>query len=355
MVNRPKAVCRNRTVPNSPCRHAALIGVLSCLALSCSDSSNSDAMTTSNNTGTNNNSGTDNNTGDNGGMSNNVTLSDLDYAPCDIADRVGGFKVILDEEFTGIEGRVNDGVVPSNVPEVVSTQGDCSLLRGRNLFCEPACGSQETCDDDGGCIPYPQGRNVGDVAVTGLKAELSMSPSASSKSYTNPPMFPHPGYDEGDIFTLTAAGGDYEAFTLTTWGVAMFEPGSSEVPVEADSPIDLEWTPPTSDGPAKVHVEVNINNHGVTSAWIACDVADTGSASVPASLVTQLVDLGFSGYPTVLVRRQSAASTDIEPGCVDFLASSEVTLDATVPGLVSCSQNEDCPPDQNCQDDLTCQ
>ena len=336
------------------CSHAmVLLGLFACLAMSCSDDGNSEDTADSNNSGMDNNSGS--NAGDTNSTGNDPTLSDLDYAPCDIAERVGGFKVILDEEFTGIEGRVHDGVVPSNVPEVINTEGDCSLLRGRNLFCDPACGSQETCDDTGSCIAYPAGRSVGDVSVTGLKAELSMSPSASSKSYTNPPMFPHPGYDEGDIFSLTAAGGDYDTFTLTTWGVAMFETSSSEILVEADSPIDLEWTPPSSDGPAKVHVEVNINNHGVTSAWIACDVADTGSTSIAASLVTELVELGFSGYPTVLIRRQSAASTEIEPGCVDFVASSEVTLDAAIPGLVSCSQNEDCPPDQNCQDDLTCQ
>jgi hypothetical protein len=83
------------------------------------------------------------------------------YRTCDPAARVGDFRIQLEESFTAISGNVASGVLPGDVPVLVVQEGDCRLLRRRNLFCDPACDATSTCGEDRRCLPAPVGRSAG--------------------------------------------------------------------------------------------------------------------------------------------------------------------------------------------------
>jgi len=278
----------------------------------------------------------------------------LGYAPCLAATRVGGFQITLADDYTGADGQIYDGVVPANVPDEVQVDGACRLLRARSLFCEPGCVPGETCGEEGACIPYPERSSVGLVTVTGLKEALAME-AKWGNTYTNPGSMIHPGYEVGADIGLAAAGGDFEPFSLRGFGVeGLVLAGPGQVVVEPGQSIDLSWEAPTVEGPAKVRVELNVNNHGSTSAWLACDVADTGSFSVPAALLDALQDIGISGFPSLSLTRRSVDSAVIGPGCVDLRVASERTLGVEIAGQKSCTSDQQCPPGQDCGVDLAC-
>jgi hypothetical protein len=83
-------------------------------------------------------------------------------------------------------------------------------------------------------------------------------------------------------------------------------------------------------------------------------VEDDGELVIAADLVTQLVDRGVAGFPTVTVTRRSVDSTMIAPGCVELEIGAQVIREVAIPGLSSCSNERPCPDGQTCQSDLTC-
>jgi len=99
---------------------------------------------------------------------------------------------------------------------------------------------------------------------------------------------------------------------------------------------------------------LNIAQHGGTPGWIECDVPDNGQLELPQALTNQLLGFGFSGFPTLSVTRRTADSTTTSYGCVQFVVESTAVFDVDIPGLTSCSDNEDCTSPELCQPDLTC-
>ena len=87
---------------------------------------------------------------------------------------------------------------------------------------------------------------------------------------------------------------------------------------------------------------------------IECDADDTGSLEIAAPLVTELINLGVAGFPTIIVTRKSVGSTTIAQGRVDLIVSSDVEHEVQVSGVTSCTDDMDCPSGQTCQSDLTC-
>ena len=281
-------------------------------------------------------------------------LPPLVYAPCDVSERVGGFRVTLADAYTGVDGYVLDGVVPSTVPEEVQREGDCRLLRAVSLYCEPPCVPGETCGFDGACIGYPERRSVGLVTLTGLLDELVME-AKWGNTYTNPSSMTHPGYVPGAEIELDAEGGAFEPFRLGGVGVEPLSIAPElSVVVAIGQAIELTWLPPSVDGPVKVHIELNVNNHGATSAWIACDVEDSGAFTLSASLLDALHAIGVSGFPSLSMSRRSVDSTPISPGCVDFMVVSEQSVPVEIEGLTSCTTDAQCPPGQRCGAELAC-
>jgi len=279
------------------------------------------------------------------------------YKPCAEDKKVGGIEATLAAAFTGVQGQVYDGVVPGNIPSEVSKTAECRLYSARSLFCTPSCVPGETCGEAGKCIPYPKSHSVGAVTVTGLKVPLSMSPNGSINYYTNPSPLPHPGFDTGADLALRTGGGDYQPVTLLGQGIEQVAAGAggAKVLVESGKAVTVTWKAPARAGPARIHLELNINQHGGTGGWITCDnVPDTGSYTIPAAMVSALYKMGLSGFPGLTVTRRTADSADITPGCMQFTVVSSLELDLSVAGITSCTRDTDCPTGQTCQKDLTC-
>ena len=277
----------------------------------------------------------------------------LTYNPCPRDQHIGGFEVTRADEYTGVNGQVYDGVVPGNIPDVVKESGDCALLQAKSLFCDPGCVPGETCGTEGTCIPYPVAHSVGEVTIAGLKSPLSME-AKWGNHYTNPGTMEHPGYEEGSEISLYAQGGDYEAFALRGYGVSALDVPGGKTVITGDGDVALSWTPPAEPGPAQVHIELNLNNHGWTSAWIACDAEDTGTFVIPGTLVTDLYEIGVSGFPSLNLTRRSADSATIEPGCVQLTVAAHQTIAIEVDGVTSCTHDGQCPPGASCGADLQC-
>jgi hypothetical protein len=87
---------------------------------------------------------------------------------------------------------------------------------------------------------------------------------------------------------------------------------------------------------------------------LTCATADDGALDIAARLVTELLDLGVSGLPTIVVTRSATGVAVIEPGRVELVLASIVEEPVTVPGLVSCTDDSQCPEGTTCQDDLAC-
>ncbi len=277
------------------------------------------------------------------------------YTPCSYGVNLGGFAVTLEESYTSVLGIVADGVSPTSIPALGGAAGDCMLYEPRSLFCDPPCGAGEACDDDNTCTPYPSNMDVGTVTIDGLSHPVEMTSKQPVWFYTHIGALDHPAFGPGDAITLEAAGGGVEAFTLQGAGIEPLDMISDAMPMEVGVPALLEWTPQADAGsPARVQLHVSIANHGGVPAFIACDVDDTGSYEIPALLVESLLAVGASGWPSVGITRQTVDSVDSALGCIQLAIVSEVVLPITIPGLVSCSVDDDCPDGQVCRVDLSC-
>jgi hypothetical protein len=182
-----------------------------------------------------------------------------------------------------------------------------------------------------------------------------MMAKAPSNSYASSGTLTHPGAAPGDEVVLRASGAEVSAFEIFTQGVSAMVPNQAGILVAPASPVDVTWQTDSDPGLGKVFLVLNINNHGSNSAWIECEAPDSGSFEIPAELVDELMNLGFSGYPTVTFTRRVVNSVALDSGCVEFAVMSEVVLDAPVEGLTSCSVDEDCTePGEVCREDLSC-
>lgn len=280
--------------------------------------------------------------------------SALPYQPCAPEDEVGEFVIELASEYTRVGGRVSDRINPIQVSEVVASEGECQLLTPPTLLCDPGCpASTETCGAGNICVPLQRNHDLGTVTVHGMVVPLEMTPNANTRSYANPaiPRLPHPGFEPGADLRITTGGGDYEPFELRGWGISLLELPPEPTRVQSGAASAVRWGAPAEAGPARMHVSLNINNHGSNEASVECDFPDTGEAEIPATLIDGLIAQGFSGDPTITLTRRTATSVAIEPGCVELLVSSGFEVDADVEGVISCDDRaevSECPAGQTC-------
>jgi hypothetical protein len=264
---------------------------------------------------------------------------------CPLEDRVGSFLLAMEPEYSSFAGSVADGVVPVSVLEQVGADGDCILLRRNNPFCEPLCMPGQACDFDGTCIPYPINHDVGVVAVSGLLQPVMVEPVPPTYSYFDTSLM-HPPFDPGALLELTAAGGDYEAFVLHGYGVAMVEPVADEVALSTGRAVPVEWIPTGSE--ATLRLVLSVDQHGLSPVALVCESADTGSLSISAELMTQFLEFGVSGFPSADYYLQTVDSVDIRPGCVEFVSRSHRQTALTVDGHTPCDAPADCPEGEMC-------
>lgn len=262
--------------------------------------------------------------------------------------------------YTSLVGKVADGPTPSTlIFTETSSSGACKLKKPRVPFCETACTGGAICVDDNKCQAYPVAKSVGTVRATGIRTaagetEFTMDPIGGSYQPGGASL-PYPAFAEGAPLTLTSSGGAYAPFTLTASGIAPLELLTQQIPVAANQAVSLSWTPPGTAGASQIHVKLDISHHGGTKGMIECDTADSGSLTIAASLITDLVSLGTAGYPTIVVTRSATpGSAVIAPGRVELSVVSAVERAVQVPGVISCSDSSQCTGGKTCQADLTC-
>ncbi len=274
-----------------------------------------------------------------------LTLDALEGG-CEPAERWGGFAVEADESYALVTGIVRDGVVPADVLDRVVSSGECTLWMRTNPYCSPACASDETCNDDGECIPYPLGQDLGTVSVQGLLDPVAMEPVEPDKSYFDTSL-PNPPWEEGSVIRLTAGN-----LVLEGVGLAGFIPDEAAWTLVPNTPVTLTWPPPPAGAASTVHLELTIDQHGSTPLMLTCEFADDGAGEVPAELVQQMVTSGVTGYPNGRIGRRTVDKAAWGDGCVDLVVTQPRSPDVTVSGFYPCTIDDDCPDGLTCDQDL---
>jgi hypothetical protein len=251
--------------------------------------------------------------------------------------------------YTSLLGKFQDGPQPPVIPlEVAEVDGDCELLVPSLPSCPAGC-SGSACTEDDVCTPYPNAVNVGTIAVEGLgAAPFMMKPLTTAFAYQAPMTLPNPPCEEG-----TEVLAEAPAFSLSSPCVAQLELEIDEaLAVREGEAVALSWAPPGVSGISHVHIVLDVAHHGGKKGEIVCNVADTGSFAIPEPLVTRLVNLGLAGFPTIVVSRVSGAlGTEIPDVKLTVMSPLERSVNT---GVVSCTEDADCPDGTTCQVELIC-
>jgi hypothetical protein len=253
------------------------------------------------------------------------------------------------DPFTRFQGAVFDGQYPPPFPLTLdSTDGDCELWVPTNASCPAGC-SGGVCTAAGVCSLYPKEVSVGPVTVEGIDpAAFTVSPITTKFVYQATSSLPNPPCTEGSTFGVSGSGFSVQAKCIKPLVLTSTIP----IPVMSGSPVALTWE--AADEPtARINVKLDIAHHGGRKGEIQCDVADTGSFSIPAALVTKLVNLGLAGFPTIGVKRIVHATSTEEPGLVLVMAAPlERAVDT---GIESCNESTDCEDGEVCNDFKICE
>ncbi len=278
---------------------------------------------------------------------------------CPHETRVGGFRVDMHPDYPSVSGSVADGVVPISILQLVdgSVIGDCLLEQRVNPVCLDPCEPDETCDYDGNCIPYPANHSIGTVWVAGLSAEVTMEPVGDPglERYSFLEL-EAPAAETGAKVVIQAAGDAQdldEGFTLHGQGIDVLELPEDDIILHIDQDLTLQWPATSTD--SMVTINLNIDQHGVSPVRLYCETADTGSYTVPATLISQLMDAGITGYPSLTMVRRTIQRQDLSMGCVEFEVASMVIRTALVEGHIPCHNDSDCPEGMECDESIeTC-
>jgi hypothetical protein len=253
------------------------------------------------------------------------------------------------DSYTDVGGVMYDGPPAELVVwDKKKTEGDCSLYTPRTPFCS-SCTSPTVCVDTEVCRTPPATHDVGKVTLTGLNPpsganplELTMVATTTRTTYLCAETLPMPPCAAGGAIALNAAGkGDYPAFAIQAACIAPLAVTNTAVQIESGKTFTLNWTPSTIAG-ARLQLTFDLSHHGGSKGKIICDTADSGSLSVSATLMTDLIALGVTGYPKAYVTRVLTGTTTVGTGQAQLKVYSDVEFVAQLPGLVSCETNADC-------------
>jgi hypothetical protein len=208
--------------------------------------------------------------------------------------------------------------------------------------------------------PAPAAHAVGTVTVTGLLVPLVMTPNATNASYYGP--LPtgtaFPPYTIGTTVGVATEGGDYPALSLAARGIQPLHLPEAETLMIATSaanpPLVVHWDKASAAGTGRVRLSMDIAHHGGIAAELRCEVADSGSATVPGGLLDALVSRGTAGFPELVVTRLSADAVTIAPGCLELTVASSIARQLSVENVTSCTQDSDCVTPQICLPALKC-
>ena len=293
----------------------------------------------------------------------------------------------INPPYTDAAGEVDDGPYPELAietqltPPADATPG-CAVYSLVTPNCDGIgkCGSASTntacadaaktginacvCVATDTCQAYPTSKNVGTVTVSGVETTSGATTfqlTNVNNSYivdTSTTTLVYPGFKEGDTLSVSASGADYAAFEIANHGVqplilthddfTLLKDTSSSDPSQYQA-LTIAWNPPDSTAAAGITIELNISRHAGTVGYMLCHVEDTGSLTISASLISQLVTLGnIAGFPELNVTRSIVTSTFIEAGRIDFVVESNVERYPTIEGFTSCLLDANCPTGQVC-------
>ena len=273
---------------------------------------------------------------------------------CELANKYGTFVVeVYDGDgYSIVSGSALDGVVPITNLENVGEDGECVLLKRNNPFCDPTCQGGETCDFDGECIPYPEAQDLGVVTVGGLGDDVVMRPVEPGTQYFDTSIS-HPAFVEGDLVELrTHENGAFGDIEMHGVGVAPLVLSNTEWTLIDGNDFVIQWTEAgTSPVRSEVFMRLTIDQHGTTPISMYCSFEDDGEGTVPASLLSQLINSGVTGFPNAVITRRTIDSIDVPgDGCLEFVVASPQQPDPSVDvdGFTPCTRDQDCPKGQTC-------
>jgi hypothetical protein len=286
----------------------------------------------------------------------------LPYRPCAASTAVGHFSIALAGPTdnapgtSAFQGNVRNGVAPlDNWPELAK-DGDCHVIVLPRLFCATACGSDQTCAGKDQCVPQPQAQDLGDITLGGLAAPLTVQPigAVGARVYYAELSAPFPPLGPESEVRMKTAGGAYPSLTLVGRGVEPLVFAASDLFIARDRPLVVSWTAPAKNRSTKIFIRLDIAHHGGIGARLECDVADTGTATLPATLLAALIDQGTAGFPAITLIRRTVDAVTVAPGCVDFAVASAVEQQVMVDGVTSCNDDMPCPAGKTCGVDMKC-
>jgi hypothetical protein len=239
---------------------------------------------------------------------------------CALDEHWGGFAIEAGADFSSISGKVEDGVQPVRLLEETLVDGDCRLLRRPNPQCDPACTAAEVCDLDDTCVPQPTTQDVGEVTLAGLVDEVAMTPVEPGNNYFATGLS-HPVFDPGALVTLTSTAGRYGELRLNGVGPESLTVLGDDWTVRAGAPLTVSWNAPAAGVRTTVRLELNIDQHGLTPVTVVCELADTGTATVSATIVDGMFDAGSSGFPRGSLTRRTVDSQSVDDGCIELVVA----------------------------------
>lgn len=217
------------------------------------------------------------------------------------------------------------------VQTVRSEAGGCRFLEpAATGTCEPFCAWPGFCAADNTCHKGTPQRWAGDIALSGLNVTCSLpiTTSGTYRYYTGTcnPSDPPDLFDAGATITATAAGGtDLPAFTLRTPGVDEI---TTPLPcdtfaLQAGTPLQVDWQPSGRPGD-RIRFTLISANHGTQFGHVECDVPDTGSLVVDASLV-DLHLKAFNPAPSWNLARVHTSGTTVDGTVVALETGSRIS------------------------------
>jgi hypothetical protein len=263
--------------------------------------------------------------------------------------RLGTFLVALNPAiadappYTSILGKVYGAPYPTDVIEtVIASDSSCKVYKYSLQACfDPQCTGNQTCVAMNVCESKPSSVSVGDVTVDGV-GPSSLKLTAVNNGYQYPIDLPYPGVTEGQPVTVTASGGAFSAFTLAAKGVAPVELDNSSYLVSRNQPLTITWVPGASSAGAELALTFNISKHGGSAGYMKCITEDSGTLTIAANVLEELLGLGVAGFPELLVTRSTYAETTVSAGKIALEVQALAKPALNVEGYCSCFNDSDC-------------
>lgn len=300
--------------------------------------------------------------------------------------------------YTDVNGQVNDGpspeiVISTKLPAPADATPGCAVYSELPPSCANigGCGIGSSiascaaaaptgvntcaCVATDQCQAYPTAKNAGTVTVSGI-ADTSGATQFQLLNNSNTYQVPaaiaaklaFPGFDEGSPITISATCGDYGPFEVSAKGVAPLQltngppfniaKALSNADAGADAATDaypyqaftITWAPPGPASTSRIEVQIDLSHHAGSVGHLACDVDDTGSLTISAGQISQLIGLGnIAGNPELTITRRTSGSTAVAQGAVNLLIESSIIAPTlTIEGHISCVFSTDCPSGQVC-------